>query len=70
MKGDGGTRGLHRQQEEKEIIELTKPDVLRVIEEFETVSISRTESGNRFEHQEASIAEQKSSCLTLDHYLT
>ena len=45
MYGDGGTRGLYGQQEEKEIIEVSKPEVLRVIEEFETASISGQNQG-------------------------
>ena len=36
LKDGGGTKGLYGQPEEKEVIELSKPEVLRVLEEFET----------------------------------
>ena len=32
LKGGGGTRELYGQQEEKEVAELSKPEVLKVIE--------------------------------------
>ena len=59
LKEDSGTKGLYGQQEEKEVIELSKPEVLRVMEEFENVSISASNKDVSLEHPESSVAEQK-----------
>lgn len=40
LKEDSGAKGLYGQQEEKEVIELSKPEVLKVINEFENASLS------------------------------
>ena len=50
LKEDSGTKGLYGQQEEKEVIELSKPAVLRVIEEFENVSLSTSNKEVSLEH--------------------
>ena len=65
LKEDGGTRGLYGHQEEKEVIELSKPEILRVIEEFETATINGLKADISFEHQESSIAEQRKFLLDL-----
>lgn len=39
LKEDSGTKGLYGQQQEKEVIELSKPEVLRVMDEFENASL-------------------------------
>ena len=59
MKEDSGIKGLYGQQEEKDVIELSKPEVLRVIEKFENVSLSTANKEISLEHPESSIAEQK-----------
>ena len=39
LKEDSGAKGLYGQPEQTEVIELSKPEVLRVINEFETVNV-------------------------------
>ena len=58
LKEDSGPKGLYGQTEEKVVIELSKAEVLRVIEEFEYASIHSTKSGNN-EHPESSVSEQQ-----------
>ena len=59
LKEDSGTKGLYGQKDEKEIIELSKPEVLRVIEEFEDATFSALNNEISNEHPEASVTEQK-----------
>jgi hypothetical protein len=59
LKEDSGTKGLYGQQEEKEVIELSKPEVLRGMEEFENASLSVSKTNISLEHPESSLAEQK-----------
>lgn len=75
LKDDSGAKGLYGQQEEKEVIELSKPEVLRAIHEFETACFSESNMDRDIlEHPESSTAEQnmfltqlKALCdLTLD----
>ena len=58
LKEDSGPKGLYSQAKEKIIIELSRPEVLRVIEEFEYASIHTTQSDNN-EHPESSTSEQQ-----------
>lgn len=59
MKEDSGAKGLYGQQEEKEMIELSKPEVLRIIDEFEDACFSTSRSKDNLEHPESSVADQK-----------
>lgn len=59
LKNDGGAKGLYGQQEEKEVIELSKPEVLRVIGEFEANCSSSRSSEASNEHPESAAAEQR-----------
>lgn len=45
LKEDSGVKGLYGHQEEMEVIELSKPEVLRITEEFENAGLSRSEKG-------------------------
>ena len=58
LKEDSGAKGLYGQQEEKEVIELSKPEVLRVISEFESVFNAESNTKDSLEHPESSAAEQ------------
>ena len=58
LKEDSGARGLYGQQEEKEVIELSKPEVLRTIDEFERACFSTSSNKDILEHPESSAAEQ------------
>ena len=58
LKEDSGARGLYGQQEEKEVIELSKPEVLRTIDEFESAYFNASNNNDIFEHPESSAAEQ------------
>ena len=70
LKEDSGTKGLYGQQEEKEVTELSKPKVLRVIEESENVSLSTSNKEVSLEHPESSIAEQEKSLRDLKTLLS
>ena len=59
LKDTAGAKGLYGQQDEKEVIELSKPEVLRVIEEFENASLQSTNKSANTHHPESSSAEQK-----------
>ena len=50
LKEDSGPKGLYGQPEEKEVIELSKPEVLRVIDEFESSNLSVSKKGINIEH--------------------
>ncbi|MCP3892641.1 MAG: hypothetical protein GY702_27755 [Desulfobulbaceae bacterium] len=60
LKEDSGTKGLYGKQEEnsKEVIELSKPEVLRVIDEYEHACFSTPHTEDNMEHPETSTAEQ------------
>ncbi|MES9879344.1 MAG: hypothetical protein ABW185_00490 [Sedimenticola sp.] len=58
LKEDSGPKGLYGQTEDKAVIELSKAEVLRVIEEFENASIHITQSDS-IEHPESSVSEQQ-----------
>ena len=58
LKEDSGAKGLYGQPEEKEVIELSKPEVLRVIDEFENAILSASNKDVNLEHPESSVAEQ------------
>ena len=57
LKEDTGPKGLYGQTEEKLVIELSKPEVIRIIEEFEYSTFTQWHSEN-IEHPESSKAEQ------------
>ena len=59
LKEDSGAKGLCGQQESKEVIELSKPEILRSIDEFECVCFSASTPNESLEHTESSVAEQK-----------
>ena len=59
LKEDSGAKGLYGQQESKEVIELSKPEVLRAIDEFECACVSASTPNESLEHPESSVAEQK-----------
>ena len=58
LKEDSRAKGLYGQPEQKEGIELSKPEVLRVIDEFENASLSASNKDMDLEHPESSVAEQ------------
>lgn len=57
LKGEGGTKGLYGQSEEKEMIELSRPEVLRILDEFESACFTQADKG-AVEHAVSSKAEQ------------
>ena len=57
LKEDSGAKGLYGQPEEKEVIELSKPEVLRVIGAFENASLSSLKIGINLKRLESSAAE-------------
>ena len=59
LKDTAGAKGLYGQQDEKEVIELSKPEVLRVIEELENVSLQSSNKSANTLHPESSSAKQK-----------
>jgi hypothetical protein len=58
LKEDSGPKGLYGQAEDKAVIELSKAEVLNIIEEFEYASIHTTQSDS-IEHPESSVSEQQ-----------
>ena len=50
LKEDSGAKGLYGQPEEKEVIGLSKPDVLRVIDESENATLSASNKEVNLEH--------------------
>ena len=56
LKEDSGAKGLYGQKEEKEVIELSKPVVLR-IDEFESASVTTSNREINVEHPESSVTE-------------
>ena len=59
LKEDSEAKGLYGKQESKKVIELSKPEVLRAIDEFECASFSASSPKESLEHPESSVAEQK-----------
>ena len=59
LKEDSGAKGLYGQQESKEVIELSKPEILRAVDEFECACVSASTVNESLEHPESSVAEQK-----------
>ena len=59
LKDTAGAKCLYGQQDEKEVIELSKPEVLRIIEESENASFQSTNKSANTHHPESSSAEQK-----------
>ena len=59
LKEDSGSKGLYAQQEEKDINELSKPEVIRTIDEFESACFFASSKKKSLEHPESSTAEQK-----------
>ena len=57
LKSDGGCRGLYGSAEEKTVIEVSRPEMMRLVDEFEKVSGSK--SDNITEHKEASTFKNK-----------
>ena len=58
LKENSEAKGLYGQPEEKEVIALSKPEVLRVIDEFENAVLSASNKEVNLEHPESSVAEQ------------
>ena len=58
LKEDGGPKGLYNQVEEKMVIELSRAEVLRVVEEFEDGTAHINPKTNQ-EHPESSTSEQQ-----------
>ena len=52
LKEDSGAKGLYGQQESKEVIELSKLEVLRAIDEFEYVCFFASTTNESLEHPE------------------
>ncbi|KAL8616927.1 hypothetical protein ACOMHN_041846 [Nucella lapillus] len=57
LERDSGPKGLYGQEEEKEMIELSKPEVLSIVHEFQNACFKETTKRST-EHPEASSAEQ------------
>jgi len=57
-RGDSGSKGLYGQAEDKVVIELSRAEVLRVIDEFEYASTHTTQLES-IEHPESSTSEQQ-----------
>ena len=60
LKVDSGAKGLYGQQESKEVIELSKPEVLRAIDEFECACFSASTPNESLE-QSHQLLNRKSS---------
>ena len=58
VKSEGGNRGVYYDQEEKEMLEISRPEVLRVINEFEYAIGEHTDDGVK-EHPESSVYAQR-----------
>ena len=59
LKEDHGAMGLYGQPESEEVIELSKPEVLRTIDEFECACFSSSTPNESLEHPASLVAEQK-----------
>ena len=69
LEEDSGAKGLYGQPEEKEVIALSKPEVLRVIDEFENAVPSASNKEDNLEHSESSVAEQNNFLKDLETLL-
>ena len=58
VKSEGDNRGVYYDQEEKEMLEISRPEVLRVINEFEYAIREHTDDGVK-EHPESSAYAQR-----------
>ena len=60
LKEDSGPKGLYGESktEEKMVIELSKPEILRIIEEFETDCFGNDDASSLAEHPDGSAKEQ------------
>ena len=58
LKDNSEAKGLYGQPEAKEVIALSKPEVLRVIDEFENAVLSASNKEVNLEHPESSVAGQ------------
>jgi hypothetical protein len=68
LKEDGGTWGLFGQEEQKTVIELSRPEVLRIAEEFENASqnVNKTAVHHTTpEHPESTAASQRKFLMHL-----
>lgn len=68
LKEDSGPKGLYGRRDEKMVIELSKCEVLRLIDEYESSNFTNEDSGNT-EHSESSISEQKKYLNQLERLL-
>ena len=59
LKDDGGAKGLYGQQDEEGVIELSKPEVLRLAKEFESTSFFPGKCKQNIEHLDSAAADQK-----------
>jgi len=64
LKEDSGAKGLYGQQESKEVIELSKPEVLRAIDEFECACFSASTPPKVWSIQSHQLLNRKSSSNT------
>ena len=58
VKEEGGGRGQYQNKAEKELLEISRPEVLRVVQEFENAA-SSDDAEAKIEHPESSIYHQK-----------
>ena len=58
LKENSEAKGLYGQPQEKEVIALSKPEVLRVTDEFKNAVLSPSNKEVNLEHPESSAAEQ------------
>ena len=68
LKEEGGPKGLYGQTEEKDIIEISRPGILRAIKQFENQldGVKSTSCEPVKEHPESSIAEQEKFITPLE----
>ena len=67
LKDGSGTKGLYGQQSEQETIELSRPEVMRLLEEFES-SISTVKNDSK--HPDSSVFRQKGFIKDLNSMLS
>ncbi|KAK2188221.1 hypothetical protein NP493_139g01005 [Ridgeia piscesae] len=66
LKVDSGAKGLYGQQESKEVIELSKPEVLRAIDEFECACFSASTPNESMPAPGCSKAVKAATVVILD----
>ena len=59
LKDGGGIKGLYGRPEEKFVVELSKPEVLRAIDEFEEVSLQNSTNESSAHSDSAASDRQK-----------